>query len=107
MALTAEWRTNGIADAILVVDDGDNTVREALAANADRLGNLLTEMGELESWLGERAVAEDKRDPSAWGDLVISRASSGEIITMDPERFWNGVYEWFRSRGVDYDSARR
>jgi hypothetical protein len=107
MALTAEWRTNGDLDAILVVDDRDNTVREALTANPDRLSNLLTEMGDLHAWLGERSVAADKRDPSAWGDLVISRASSGEIIDMDPERFWNGVYEWFRSRGVDYDSARR
>ena len=28
----------------------------------------------------------------------------GQVITMDPGRFWEGVYEWFRSRGVDYDT---
>ena len=67
-----------------------------MTADPDRLSNLLTEMGDLEGWLGERSVAEDRRDPSAWGDLVISRASTGEIITMDPERLWNGVYAWFR-----------
>jgi hypothetical protein len=32
------------------------------------------------------------------------RASSGEVLQMDPERFWDGIYEWFRSKGVDYDS---
>jgi hypothetical protein len=26
---------------------------------------------------------------------------------MDPELFWEGIYSWFRSRGVDYDGARR
>jgi len=24
---------------------------------------------------------------------------------MAPERFWSGIYFWFRSRGTDYNSA--
>jgi hypothetical protein len=23
------------------------------------------------------------------------------VITMDPELFWEGIYLWFRSQGVD------
>jgi hypothetical protein len=52
-------------------------------------------------------VPEDKRDPAAWGHLVIARGASGEVLTMDPELYWEGIYAWFRSRGVDYDGARR
>lgn len=104
MTFFAEWRTTGILDSILLVDDADNTVHEALAADADRLHTLLTDMRGLQAWRGGRSVSDDKQDPESWGHLVISRATTGEIITMDPERFWNGVYAWFRSRGVDYDS---
>jgi hypothetical protein len=42
--------------------------------------------------------------PSAWGHLVIARAQTGEVLTMDPEAFWSGIHQWFRSRGVDYDT---
>jgi hypothetical protein len=106
MAISAEWRTTGLFDSILLVDS-DNQVREAMEADADRLSTFLTDMRGLESWHGSRTVSEEKLDPETWGHLVIARAQTGEIITMDPERFWNGVYAWFRSRGVDYDSATR
>jgi hypothetical protein len=109
VVLSAEWRTDGENDAVLIVED-DTTVREALAANPEVLSKLLTETGDLNAWRGEQAVADEKRQPSAWGQLVIARASTGEVLTMDPERFWGGIYEWFRSRGVDYDTpvgARR
>ncbi len=105
MALSAEWRTDGTFDAVLIVDD--NTVREALPANPDVLSKLLTNTGDLNDWQGGQAVQGDKRSPSAWGELVIARAQTGEVITMDPRLFWEGVYSWFRSRGVDYDTPRR
>ena len=104
MALIAEWRTKGEVEAILIVDDEDNTVREALAADAAVLSNFLTDMGDLNTWRGGHSVDHDQRNPAAWGELVISRANSGEVITMDPERYWEGIYTWFRSRGVDYDT---
>ena len=104
MAISAEWRTNGQIETVLIVDDEDNTVRQALAADPIVLSNLLTDMGDLSAWQGEHAIADDKRNPAAWGDLVIARADSGEVITMEPERFWDGIYSWFRSRGVDYDT---
>ncbi len=104
MALSAEWRTNGESEAILIVDDEDNTVRQALVADPIVLSKLLTDMGDLSAWRGGHAIDDDKRNPEAWGDLVIARANTGEVITMEPERFWDGIYSWFRSRGVDYDT---
>lgn len=107
MALSAEWRSLGESDAILIVNDEDNTVREALAANPALLSRLLTDMGELSAWRGSETVDGDQRNPSVWGDLIIARAATGEVITMDPERYWDGIYAWFRSRGVDYDTPNQ
>ncbi|HIB12570.1 MAG: hypothetical protein CL755_07190 [Chloroflexi bacterium] len=104
MALSAEWRSRGESDAILIVNVEDNTVREALAIDPAVLSRFLTDMGELSAWRGGEAVDGANRDPAAWGDLIIARAATGEVITMDPERYWDGIYAWFRSRGVDYDT---
>ena len=104
MALRAEWRTNGEFDAILIVDDEANTVCQALAADAAVLSHFLTDMGDLTTLTGGHAIDDDKRSPADWGRLVIARANTGEVITMDPELYWTGIYIWFRSRGVDYDT---
>jgi hypothetical protein len=106
MTLTAEWRTNGEHDAVLVVDEA-NQVREALLANPDVLGEFLTDSSAMHTWRGGHTIEGEKRSPAAWGRLVIARADSGEVLTMDPELFWEGIYVWFRSRGVDYDTGRR
>jgi hypothetical protein len=103
---TCEWRTDGERDTVLIVDE-DNGVREAVQADPEVLAAFLNSVGELAGWQGARGVPEDKRDPAAWGHLVIARGASGEVLTMDPELYWEGIYAWFRSRGVDYDGARR
>ena len=104
MALFAEWRAKDETEAVLIVDDEDNKVRQALAASPAVLSNFLTDMGDLSAWRGEHPVDGGNRDPAAWGNLIIARAETGEVITMDPERYWDGIYGWFRSRGVDYDT---
>lgn len=103
MTLTAEWRIFGEFDVVLVLNE-DGTVREAMTADPAILNDFLTQMSGLRSWRGDHAVEGEKRRPEPWGALVISRAETGEIIDMDPERFWTGVHIWFRSRGVDYDT---
>jgi|SRR5579864_3236679 len=103
MKLTAEWRTNAEFDSVLIVED-ERTVRDALVASAEVLHRLLTDPGDLNGWRGTVPVDGEKRLPSTWGDLVIARAQTGEVITMDPEAFWSGIHQWFRSRGVDYDT---
>jgi hypothetical protein len=103
---TCEWRTDGERDTVLIVDEG-NQVREAVQASPEVLSTFLNSVGDLATSHAERGVPEDKRDPGAWGRLVIARGASGEVLTMDPELYWEGIYAWFRSRGVDYDGARR
>ena len=105
MAISAEWRTDGGSDTVLIVER--NQVRQAVRANPEVLSTFLTNVGDLAAWHGEGSVSDDKRDPAAWGLLVIARGLSGEVLTMDPELYWEGIYTWFRSRGVDYDGARR
>jgi hypothetical protein len=103
MAWSAEWRTKGQQnDAVFVLDD-QHGLRQAFSATQPALARLLTQMGDLASWKGA-SVAVDERNPDAWGELVISRAETGEVIEVDPELFWQGIYVWFRSQGVDYDS---
>ena len=65
MALSAEWRTDGGTETVLIVDDEDNTVRHALAADPAVLSNLLTDMGDLSTWRGGHAIGDDKRSPEA------------------------------------------
>lgn len=102
MAVQVEWRTRGeMDDAVVVVDDTDNTVHQGLAADPEVLRDFLNSMADLDTWRRQPPVGTDKRDPGAWGELVMARAPTGEVITMDPERFWEGIYLWFRSRGVD------
>jgi len=104
MAWSAQWRTQGEQiDAVFVLDD-KGTVREAFPATQPLLSRLLTQMGNLETWKGEASVAGDNHDPEAWGQLVLARAGSGEVMEVEPELFWHGIYLWFRSHGVDYDT---
>jgi hypothetical protein len=94
-------------DTLLVVDDDDNTVCQAVAAAPTVLRDFLNDMVDLDTWRQGPSVAEDKRSPAAWGALVIARAKTGEVLTMDPELFWEGIYLWFRSQGVDPHPLRR
>ena len=103
MAPSAEWRSFGEFDVVLVVDDA-GAVREALTAGPAILHEFLTDMRGFHAWRGDHAVEGRRRNPEPWGALVMSRADTGEILEMDPQRFWSGVYVWFRSRGVDYDT---
>ena len=108
MAVRVEWRTRGERDdTLLVVEDDDNTVRQAVEAAPTVLRDFLNDMAGLDTWRQGPSVAGDKRSPAAWGELVMARAMTGEVITMDPELFWEGIYLWFRSRGVDPHALRR
>jgi hypothetical protein len=94
-------------DTLLVVDEDDNTVRQAVEAAPAVLRDFLNDMADLDTWRQGSSVAADQRNPAAWGELVIARAKTGEVLTMDPELFWDGIYRWFRSQGVDPHPWRR
>ena len=102
MSLSAEWRADGKIETVLVIDRTENTVQKAIAADPLVLSRLLTDMGNLRTWDIGQEITGDKLNPDSWGRLVISRSETGEVIDMDPEKFWDGIYVWFRSRGVDY-----
>ena len=104
MAWAAQWRTKGESnDAVLVLDERGK-VQAAIPATQSVLSRLLTEMGDLATWRGESSPGDDPPNPETWGQLVISRAISGEVIEVEPELFWHGIYSWFRAHGVDYDT---
>jgi hypothetical protein len=103
-----EWRTKGETDdAIVLIDPDQNTVRNAVEADPALLRDFLNDMENLDARL--KTVKDAQRDPDTWGKLVMARATTGEILDMDPERFWDGIYFWFRSRGLDphHMKARR
>jgi hypothetical protein len=79
-------------------------VLELSPPDEDILRSFLAVAGTADVWRGWaawRPVAE-RRQPEAWGELVLSRADSGAVLTIDPELFWERVHQWFRSRGVDF-----
>ena len=46
-------------------------------------------------------MAVTDHDPDRWGALVISRSADGDVLFIDPELYWNGIADLFRSRGDD------
>lgn len=105
MALSVEWRTRGAKNDAILVLDGEGAIREAIVCDDAILSRFLTEqLEDLDSWRGQTLVEGEKRERDAWGELVIARAGTGEVLEADPELFWQGIYLWFRSHGVDYDT---
>src|SRR5260370_7315568 len=65
-------------------------------------------MSELDTAVVRLETDVDKRDPQQWGKLVLSRAQQGgDVLDIDPETYWDGLYYWFRSRGLDPHPWRR
>jgi hypothetical protein len=90
---------------VIVGEDG--MALTACPVDVPILRKFLTDMGDLRQWAGDQPAEKAPRSPEAWGDTVISRGHSGEVLMVDPELFWDRIYRWFRSRGVDYDSQER
>jgi hypothetical protein len=101
MTRRAEWRTGTAGDVVLIVDERSR-VTSARAATTPLLSNFLTSMSDIETDAG--ALPLDGRAPDEWGDEVLTRAFTGEVLSVDPELLWDRIYRLFRSRGVDYDS---
>jgi hypothetical protein len=106
MTTRIEWRTRGKGDdALLLVGDygeAPNTVMKTWAADAGLLSAFLNDMHGLETTTARLETNVDQRDPGQWGRLVLSRAQrGGDVLDIDPEVYWDGIYYWFRSRGRD------
>lgn len=97
-----EWRNrDGDNDVLLAVEENSDTVLEAWEADAALLADFLNEMTGLDAHKGRAGLDVSQRDPKQWGGLVIARSDSGDVVSIDPELYWDRVRYWFRSRGED------
>jgi hypothetical protein len=106
MTARIEWRTKGRgSDSLLYVrefGEAGDTVVKTWDADSGRLSDFLNDMAELDTAAGNLETDVDHRDPLQWGKLVLSRAQpEGDVLEIDPEIYWDKIYYYFRSRGVD------
>jgi hypothetical protein len=105
MTLNVEWRVLDGNDAIAVIDGG--RVTEVAIPDAALIKDYLAVTSDLDQWRKWpvwHATGLEERSPEAWGDLVMDRSDTGDVLSIDPELFWERVYHWFRSRGIDYNT---
>jgi len=101
MALRIEWRSrNEGDDAILAVDDNNNSVIGYWKADVELLTDFLNDMKNLDP-RGRNGLDTSQRQPQYWGELVIARSDNGDVLHVDPQLYWEGIGHWFRSRGSD------
>jgi hypothetical protein len=101
---SAEWRTRGHLDDAVFVIDASGSVVDVLPVTPLVLSRFLTGKGGFEHLRQAAAADVGARDPETWGRLILARSSGGEVLEVEPELYWHGIYVWFRSRGVDYDT---
>jgi hypothetical protein len=105
MTMSVEWRVREGADALLRVDEERRVVSQVAPPDAALLRSYLATGGTGEAWHAWgawQAVDGEHQSADDWGELVLSRSEGGPILFIDPALFWEGVYRWFRSRGVDF-----
>lgn len=102
MVRRVEWRSRGeMDDTVLVLDMAQSTIERVVEPTPAILRDFLNDMEELDQWKEAPGTGRFKGAAREWGELVMARATTGEILDMDPERYWDGIYLWFRSRGTD------
>jgi hypothetical protein len=112
MTARIEWRTRGKGDdALLFIreyGEAGDAVLKSWDADGGRITDFLNEMVELDTTGGNLETNVNQRDPLQWGNLVLSRAQpGGDVLDIDPEIYWDEIYYWFRSRGIDPHPWRR
>jgi hypothetical protein len=101
MGLRFEWRSKAEGDdAVLAVEDHSDTVLQAWKAEPALLTDLLNDMTGLDVKTRDRKDSA-QQTPDDWGALVIARSESGDVLSVEPQLYWEGVAYWFRSRGED------
>ena len=106
MTARIEWRTRGNGDDALVFvreyGEAGDTVMKSWGADQGRLSDFLNDMDGLDTDNARLETDVSERDPKQWGKLVIARAQDGgDVLAIDPEPYWDGIYYWFRAHGVD------
>ena len=106
MTARIEWRHRDKGDeAVLLigeVEGNDNQVLKAWPADRTLITDLLNDMEHVGTTDGALNLDTNQRDPQSWGKLVIARdRESGDVLAIDPEPYWDGIYYWFRAHGLD------
>ena len=106
MTARVEWRTRGKGDDALVFireyGEAGDMVMKAWDADQGRLTDFLNDMTGLETANVGLETDMDHREPQQYGNLVLSRAQAGgNVLEIDPNIYWERIYYWFRSHGVD------
>jgi hypothetical protein len=111
MTARIEWRTKGKGDDALifvsVFGEDDNTVLRTWGADTASLTDFLNDMNDLDTAFSGLETEIDQRDPEGWGKLVLVRSKDGDVLHVDPELYWDGIYYWFRAHGEDPHRHRR
>ncbi|HVB07110.1 MAG TPA: hypothetical protein VNF07_12765 [Acidimicrobiales bacterium] len=101
MPVRIEWRHGAEGEgALLAVEESTETVVKAWPANPELLTDFLNEMVEIKA-LEREDSARSESIPGSWGELVIARSEDGEVLDVDPQLYWEGIAELFRSHGTD------
>jgi len=106
MTARIEWRTKGKGDDALVFireyGEAGDTVMKSWHADQGLLSDFLNDMETIDTNAVRLETDVNHRDPKQWGTMVISRAQDGgDVLAIDPEPYWDGIYYWFRAHGVD------
>jgi len=101
MGLRIEWRSKTEGDdALLTFEEESNTVLQAKPADPALLTDFLNDMETLDT-KGLYGTKFSEENPERWGELVIARSEDGDVLSVDPQLYWEGVAYWFRARGND------
>jgi hypothetical protein len=111
MSARIEWRHRSKGDeSVLLVGEAEGNpyrVLEAWPASTALIADLLNDMESVGATDGALELSGGQRDPQSWGQLVIARdQEGGDVLAIDPELYWDGIYYWFRAHGLDAHPMR-
>lgn len=100
-----EWRGDRKANHSILALDESNSVIRTWTADPALLKDLLNDMSGFDS--SGSAESSGGGNPQDFGPLILARSETGDVLSIDPQRYWEGVSDWFRSRGDDPHLYRR
>ena len=101
MGVRIEWRSKSEGDdRIVAVEDVSGNVIETWDVDPASLASYLNDMDGFETDMSRDKLPQDGQEPNDWGALVIARSENGDVLQVDPEKYWGGIAYWFRSRGT-------
>jgi hypothetical protein len=93
-----EWRGDRKAEQSILAVDESNAITRVWTADPVLLKDLLNDMNGFEA---SGSTGSAGGSPQDFGPLILARSVAGDVLSIDPQRYWEGVADWFRSRGDD------